>query len=71
KKGLNRAFESKAIFTGLCELMIQIAQRKEKSSQNLKYSEDVTHFMAILSSLNPRAYEFFWANLAEQTLRNI
>lgn len=53
--------------------MIQIAHREEhqKGIQNLKYCEDITHFTAILSSISPRAYEFYRANLAGQTLRNI
>ncbi|CAG8634296.1 21124_t:CDS:2, partial [Gigaspora margarita] len=61
KKGLNRAFKSKSTFQGLCELMIQIAHCKEhkKGVQNLKYSEDFTHFMAILSSISPKAYDFY------------
>lgn len=73
EKGLNGAFESKATFKGLCELMLQIAQREEhnKGVQNLKYSEDFTHFTAILSSISPRAYDFYRVNLAGQTLRNI
>ncbi|CAG8776750.1 22440_t:CDS:2, partial [Racocetra persica] len=57
EKGLNGAFESKSIFKGLCEIMIQIAQCKDHSKgiQNLKYSENITHFMAVLSSLSPKA----------------
>ncbi|CAG8727430.1 37123_t:CDS:10 [Gigaspora margarita] len=73
KKGSSRAFESKPAFKGLCEVMIQIAQHKDysKGIQNLKYSEDFTHFTAVLSSLSPKAYEFFRTNLAGQTLQHI
>jgi|SRR6185437_8570040 len=73
EKGLNGAFESKSTFKGLCEIMMQIAQREDhnKGVQNFNYSEDITNFMAVLSSLSPRAYEFFRTNLAGQSLRNI
>ncbi|RIA99906.1 hypothetical protein C2G38_2236677 [Gigaspora rosea] len=73
EKGLKGAFESKSTFKGLCEIMMQIAKREDHSKgiQNLKYSENVTHFTAVLSSLSPKAYDFFRANLAGQTLRNI
>lgn len=73
EKGLGGAFESKSAFKGLCEVMLQIAQRKDHSKgvQNLKYSEEFTHFTAVLSSLSPKAYEFFRTNLAGQTLRHI
>ncbi|CAG8817320.1 41716_t:CDS:2, partial [Gigaspora margarita] len=70
KKGSSRAFESKPAFKELCEIMIQIAQCKDysKGIQNLKHSEDFIHFTAALSSLSPKAYEFFRTNLAEQML---
>ncbi|CAG8850048.1 31730_t:CDS:2, partial [Racocetra persica] len=58
EKGLNGAFESKSTFKGLCEIIMQIAQREDNSK-------------AILSSLSPKAYDFFRANLAGQMLRNI
>ncbi|CAG8554243.1 4492_t:CDS:2 [Gigaspora margarita] len=61
KKGLNGAFESKSIFKELCEIMMQIAQHEDhnKGVQNFNYSKDITNFMTVLSSLSPRAYEFF------------
>ncbi|CAG8682067.1 5158_t:CDS:2, partial [Cetraspora pellucida] len=53
EKGLNGAFESQSTFKELCEIMIQISQCEDhnKGVQNLKYSEEITNFMAILSSL--------------------
>ncbi|RIB07202.1 hypothetical protein C2G38_2215158 [Gigaspora rosea] len=40
----------------------------KKGIQNLKYSEDFIHFMAILSSISPKAYNFYQTNLAGQML---
>jgi len=71
--GERGAFEKKAVFEGLCEVMVKVAERQEagKGLQNLTYSEKYSDFIAVLSSLNTRAYNVFQQNLVGQTIQNI
>ncbi|GBC53360.2 hypothetical protein GLOIN_2v1772310 [Rhizophagus irregularis DAOM 181602=DAOM 197198] len=53
-KATNGAFKEKPVFTGLYEVMVQAAIRKDnnKGKQNIQYNEDFTNFLIILGSFN-------------------
>ncbi|CAG8855540.1 27273_t:CDS:2, partial [Gigaspora margarita] len=71
--GSNGSFNNKKVFEGLCNIMVQIADREQhkKGLQNLKYSDQFSDFMVILASLSPRAYNIFRQNLAGRAIQNI
>ncbi|CAG8854966.1 7677_t:CDS:2, partial [Gigaspora margarita] len=51
--GQKGSFHNKKIFEGLCQIMVQIADREQddKGLQNLKYSDQFFDFLVILASL--------------------
>lgn len=67
------AFKEKSVFTGLCEVMVQAAVRKDnnKGKQNIQYNEDFTNFLIILGSFSTRALNLFRQNLEGRTIQNI
>ena len=66
------SFSYKPVLEGLCKVMLQISERREKGKglQNLHYSQDFTDFLVVLSSLNPQCAQLFQDNLAGRTLRS-
>ncbi|POG77253.1 hypothetical protein GLOIN_2v1747656 [Rhizophagus irregularis DAOM 181602=DAOM 197198] len=72
-KGINGAFKEKPVFTGLCEIMTQVASKKEKNKgkQNLKYSEEFKNFLIVLGTFSPHALNLFRQNLEGLTIQNI
>ncbi|CAG8785689.1 15901_t:CDS:2 [Cetraspora pellucida] len=71
--GQRGGFNNKKVFEGLCQIMVQIADREQykKRFQNLKYSDQFSDFLVILASLSPRAYNIFRQNFAGRTIQNI
>uniref|UniRef100_U9UV44 Uncharacterized protein n=1 Tax=Rhizophagus irregularis (strain DAOM 181602 / DAOM 197198 / MUCL 43194) TaxID=747089 RepID=U9UV44_RHIID len=67
------AFKEKSVFTGLCEVMVQAAVRKDnnKGKQNIQYNEDFTNFLIILESFSTQAFNLFRQNLEGRTIQNI
>ncbi|CAB4434731.1 unnamed protein product [Rhizophagus irregularis] len=72
-KANNGAFKEKPVFTGLCDVMVQAAIRKDnnKGKQNIQYNEDFTNFLIILESFSTRALDLFRQNLEGRTIQNI
>ncbi|CAB4436211.1 unnamed protein product [Rhizophagus irregularis] len=72
-KATQGAFEQKPVFKGLCYIMLQAAERKEKDKglQNLKYSDELIDFFTVLGSISLKALELFCQNLAGMTIRTI
>ncbi|CAB4482434.1 unnamed protein product [Rhizophagus irregularis] len=72
-KATNDAFKEKPVFTGLCEVMVQAAIRKDnnKGKQNIQYNEDFTNFLIILESFSTRVLDLFRQNLEGRTIQNI
>ena len=71
--GRNGSFKNKKVFEGLCNVMVQIADREQhkKGLQNFKYSEQFSDFLVILASFSPQTYNVFQQNLAGRTIQNI
>jgi hypothetical protein len=72
-KGRAGAFQNNVIFRGLCDVLCNIAERKAKGKgmQNLHYPEAFNHFLVVLATISPRAYDLFRTNLAGRTIRSI
>ena len=70
-KGLQGAFNKSDVFQGLCKIMCQVSERKEKGIQNLKYTDEFTNFLTVLGTISSKALELFRQNLAGRSLRNI
>ena len=72
-KGLKGVFTNSETFKGLCSIMCQIADRKEKNMkiQNLKYSEEFTDFLIVLGTISPCALDLFRQNLAGRGIQSI
>src|SRR5581483_8674164 len=72
-KGLDGAFKNSEVFSGLCEIMCQVSKRKEenKTTNNLRYSNEFTNFLVILGSISPRALDLFRQNLAGRSIQSI
>jgi len=64
-KALQGVFNDKPIFTGLCQVMDDAAERKIRkvNKQNMKYSEEFTNFLIILGGISVRALDLFRKNL--------
>ncbi|RHZ57144.1 hypothetical protein Glove_393g20 [Diversispora epigaea] len=72
-KGLKGAFNNLDTFKGLCNIMCQVIDRKEKGkgTQNLQYSEEFTSFLVILGTISPRALDLFRQNLVGRSIQSI
>ncbi|CAG8774700.1 45195_t:CDS:2, partial [Gigaspora margarita] len=66
--GPKGGFNNKKVFEGLCQVMAQVADRKQhkKGLQN-QFSD----FLVILASLSPQAYNIFRQNFAGRAIQNI
>lgn len=60
-KATQGAFEQKSVFKGLCYIMLQATEHKEKDKglQNLKYSDELIDFFTVLESISLKALELF------------
>ncbi len=67
------AFKDKQIFSGLCEIFVEMTNRinEGKGLQNIRYPEQFSNFLTILASSSPQTYAIFQKNLAGRTIRNI
>ncbi|RHZ84760.1 hypothetical protein Glove_76g19 [Diversispora epigaea] len=72
-KGLKGAFNNLDTFKGLCNIMCQVIDRKEKGkeTQNLQYSEEFTSFLVILGTISPQALDLFCQNLVGRSIQSI
>ena len=64
------SFDDTPVLEGLCQVMLQVHKREGKGLQNLRYSQEFTDFMVVLSSLSPLCAQLFQDNLAGCTLRS-
>ena len=66
RMGLAGAFKDKQIFSGLCEIFVEITNHinGRKGLQNIRYP-------TILASSSPQTYAIFQKNLAGKTIQNI
>ncbi|RHZ57120.1 hypothetical protein Glove_393g19 [Diversispora epigaea] len=73
KNGLKEAFNNLDTFKGLCNIICQVIDRKEKGkgTQNLQYSEEFTSFLVILGTISPRALDLFRQNLVGRSIQSI
>ena len=67
------AFKDKQIFSGLCEIFVEMTNRinEGKGLQNIRYPEQFSNFLTILASSSSQTYAIFQKNLAGRTIRNI
>ncbi|CAB4419112.1 unnamed protein product [Rhizophagus irregularis] len=73
RMGRAGAFKDKQIFSGLCEIFVEMTNRinEGKGLQNIRYPEQFSNFLTILASSSPQTYAIFQKNLAGRTIRNI
>ncbi|PKC08011.1 hypothetical protein RhiirA5_417479 [Rhizophagus irregularis] len=72
-KAINGAFKDTPVFSGLCKVMSEAAERKakNKSKQNMKYSEEFTSFLILLGNISSRALDLFRQNLEGRGIQSL
>ena len=72
-KAIKGSFQDAPVFTGLCEVMSDAAERKFKNQtkKNMKYSEEFTNFLVILGGFSIRALDLFRQNLEGRSIQSI
>ena len=72
-KAINGAFKDAPVFSGLCKVMSEAAERKakNKNKQNMQYSEEFTNFLVLLGNISPRALDLFRQNLEGRGIQSL
>ncbi|RIB05228.1 hypothetical protein C2G38_2047769 [Gigaspora rosea] len=61
KMGRSGAFKDNQIFSGLCEIFVEMTNRinERKGLQNIRYPEQFSNFLTILATSSPQTYAIF------------